>query len=205
MKAFLPYNSTKRLRSVNKPNFTSLRFQRSEDKTNMAEAAQLRAQIDALTQPFQQQTLQVNALQQELSTVKENQTAFHNITTITLHEEISFAITNANEIDLELFKALPKFDGDKNAYRSWRSQVLKVMDDIKSFTGPPRYYSAVGIIRTKVIGTAADILSNHNTKLNFYSIINRLDYTFADQRNLVCVIRRDEKNLTRKKEFIRIR
>lgn len=66
------------------------------------------------------------------------------------------------------------------------------MENIKAFTGHPQYYSAVGIIRTKIVGTVADVLSNHTAEINFCSIINKM-----------CAIRRNEKQVSRKKESIR--
>lgn len=62
------------------------------------------------------------------------------------------------------------------------------MEAIKIFQNHPKYYSALGIMRTKITGPAANVLTNHNTKLNFYSIINRLDYTYADQRPLYVLL-----------------
>ncbi len=122
-------------------------------------------------------------MQNRLSEIESSQ-SFKGVSMVDQHEAIRLHINDPMEIDLELFKALPLFEGNKDQYRSWKSQVWTFMDGIKGFTNHPRYYSALGIVRTKITGAAADILTNHNTKMNFYSIINRLDYTFADQRPL---------------------
>lgn len=147
------------------------------------EIAALKAQITALAINMQSQQ---ESFQQHIETIKRE--SFQQATFVTQHEEVRLALTDPKDIDLELFKALPKFDGDKTQYRSWRNQAWTFMESIKGFMEHPRYYSALGIVRTKIIGSAADILTNHNTKLNFYSIINRLDYTYADQRPLYVLL-----------------
>lgn len=43
---------------------------------------------------------------------------------------------------------------------------------------------SLSIIKSKITGAAANILLNHNTAFNFEAIINRLDYTYCDQRSL---------------------
>lgn len=75
-----------------------------------AEIAALKAQITAL---------QIN-MQQIETTRRET---FQQLTPVTQHEEVRLALTDPKDIDLELFKALPKFDGDKTQYRSWRNQA----------------------------------------------------------------------------------
>lgn len=58
------------------------------------------------------------------------------------------------------------------------------MKYIKEYATAPTYYTALSILHSKIQGEAAKILINHNTKFNFYSIINRCDYTYADQRRV---------------------
>lgn len=100
----------------------------------------------------------------------------------------SSGITNESQINLEVFKTLPIFDGDKKKYRAWRSSAWTHMETIKNFENTPTYYTALAIVRAKIQGVAADILINHNTIFNFYSIINRLDYTYADQRPMYVLL-----------------
>lgn len=142
---------------------------------------QLTAQITMLRDQMQQQitdfTGRIAMLEQQNAPQE-----------LVLYDEVKLNITDPKDIDLGLFKSLPKFDGDKDQYRSWRSQVWTFMEAIKTFQNHPKYYSALGIMRTKITGPAANILTNHNTKLNFYSIINRLDYTYADQRPLYVLL-----------------
>lgn len=100
----------------------------------------------------------------------------------------SSGIINENQINLEVFKILPIFDGDKRKYRAWRSSAWTHMETIKEFGNTPTYYTALAIVRAKIQGVASDILINHNTIFNFYSIINRLDYTYADQRPMYVLL-----------------
>ncbi len=83
---------------------------------------------------------------------------------------------------------LPIFTGDANHYRSWRKRAWTHMENIKDYVTTPTYYTALSIVHSKIQGEAADILINHDTKFNFYSIINRLDYTYADQRPLYVLL-----------------
>ncbi len=48
----------------------------------------------------------------------------------------------------------------------------------------PQYYNCVCIIRAKRTGATSKVLSVNGTQLNFYAIINRLDYTYSDKRPL---------------------
>lgn len=147
------------------------------------QVAQLHAQITALMGTIQ---IQQEEFSRRLASIEQRNIT--QTTAIVDHEDIKLNVQDPREIDLELFKSLPKFDGNQSAYRSWRSQVWTFMEAIKNHSHHPKYYSALGIVRTKITGPAADILTNHNTKMNFYSIINRLDFTFADQRPLYVLL-----------------
>lgn len=58
------------------------------------------------------------------------------------------------------------------------------MDGISNHQNSSRYVEALSIVKSKIQGAAADVLTNHNTIFNFEAIRNRLDYTYADQRPL---------------------
>lgn len=113
-------------------------------------------------------------------------------------EPDNISYTNANDINLDVFKALPVFDGNITKYRVWREDVSRLMDGIRIHRNSNRYVEALSIIKTKIQGAAADVLTNHNTIFNFDAIRNRLDYTYADQRPLY-VLQDEMKRLTQGK------
>lgn len=61
------------------------------------------------------------------------------------------------------------------------------MEHISDFKTHPKYAAALSIIRAKITGTASDILINNNTALNIDAIIDRLDFSYADQRPLYVI------------------
>lgn len=103
---------------------------------------------------------------------------------VTVYTDIVPNYTSPNDIKMTLFQSLPQFKGDIDEYRSWRKQVWNAMDNIKEHTAHNNYFEALGIVRTKITGPASHILINSDTKNNFYAIIDRLDFTYADQRPL---------------------
>ena len=58
------------------------------------------------------------------------------------------------------------------------------MDSISQHINSNKYVGALTIVKSKITGPAADILLNRNTIFNFETILNRLDYTYCDQRPL---------------------
>lgn len=103
------------------------------------------------------------------------------------YTDITTTIDDGNSIQLDSYKSLPEFSGNKNEYRSWREQVVQRMTMISNFKTHPKYEAALGIIRAKITKSASDILINNNTAYNIDAIIERLDFSFADQRPLYVV------------------
>lgn len=97
------------------------------------------------------------------------------------------ALDTGDQIQLDSYKSIPEFSGDKNQYRSWREQVVRRMTMISRFKTHPKYEAALGIIRAKITKVASDILINNNTAYNIDAIIDRLDFSYADQRPLYVV------------------
>lgn len=93
-------------------------------------------------------------------------------------------ITNENQVKLDVFKSLPIFDGDINNYRIWREDATRMMESISDLNNQPIYAQALQIIKTKIQGSAAQLLANHGTIFNFYAIRDRLDKAYADTRPL---------------------
>lgn len=96
-------------------------------------------------------------------------------------------ITSGDQIQLESYKAIPEYSGKQHEYRSWRNQVYRRMKIIREFQTHPKYEAALAIIRAKVTGRAADVLTNNKTPYNIICILKTLDAAYTDQRPLYAV------------------
>lgn len=85
-------------------------------------------------------------------------------------KDITTDITSGDQIQLDTFKVLPEFSGKQHEYRSWRNQVYRRMKLIEKFKDHVKYEAALAIVRAKITGTAADVLSNTRTYFNINSI-----------------------------------
>lgn len=92
--------------------------------TDMAEINELRAHIQQLLIRVRNSENQINQL--------------HPIRTTTQYEDVQTEITSGDQIQLESYRAIPEFSGDKRKYRSWRNQVTRRMDMIRNFTRHPK-------------------------------------------------------------------
>lgn len=115
---------------------------------------------------------------------EEEETARNLVRQTTSYEDVETTINNPEQIQLETYKTIPEFNGDKRVYQSWRNQVIRQMKMIEGFKGHPKYGAALGIIRAKIIGAASDALTNNKTAHNIDAIIERLDASYSDQRPL---------------------
>lgn len=100
------------------------------------------------------------------------------------YDDVNTTIRNPEEIQLETYKSIPIFDGDKRVYQSWRNQVIRQMKMIESFKGHAKYGAALAIVRAKILGAASDALTNNKTAHNIDAIIEQLDASYSDQRPL---------------------
>lgn len=167
----------------NKNNITddlSVSFEGLRISENMAQIAQIEAALAELK-------LKNDALTAKVQTLEECRTTFLNSTKITEYSDITTTYTNGDGIQLDAFKVIPEFNGDKKVYRSWRTQVHKLMTQIADFKAHPKYAAALAIIRAKITKGASDILINNNTAHNIDAIIDRLDFSYADQRPLYVI------------------
>lgn len=101
--------------------------------------------------------------------------------------DITPDITSGDQIQLESYKAIPEFSGKQHEYRSWRNQVVRRMKIIDAFKKHPKYEAALGIVRAKITGAAADIITNNKTPYNIICIIIALDSAYTDQRPLYAI------------------
>lgn len=112
---------------------------------------------------------------------------FQTVKTPSSFEDVKTKVASADQIQLDSYKVIPVFSGEQKQYRSWREQVMRRMELIKPHAGHPKYEAALAIIRAKITDGASDILINNNTAYNIEAIINRLDFSYADQRPLYVV------------------
>lgn len=175
-------------------------FNDSSDLLNLFENLSLQQESDSSSNPTenmeativrleQQMTALLAAnteLTQKLTTLEANQ-ATNRAVTIVEHADIVPVYNSGDSIQLDAFKVIPEFNGDKKIYRSWRSQVLKLMQQIAAFKNHPKYAAALSIIRAKITKAASDILINNNTVHNIDAIIDRLDFSYSDQRPLYVI------------------
>lgn len=143
----------------------------------MGEVKELRTLIEQLQNQFRiSEERQRQLLQQQTAVNDESD-----------DEDITTEITNGDHIQLESYRSIPEFSGDKGKYRSWRNQVTRRMNMIDNCKAHAKYEAALGIIRAKITGSASDVLTNNKTAYNIKAIIKRLDLSFAYQRPLYVV------------------
>lgn len=109
--------------------------------------------------------------------------AFKRFTTtdnLTPYEDVQIDPIVHSKTNLDLAKSIVPFDG--NQYISWRTSVTNCMKIYNLEVGSSNFYTAVNIIRNKVIGRANDVLTSHGTPLNIDAILGRLDLTYDDKR-----------------------
>lgn len=148
---------------------------------------ELRDQLQQITAQIQASEERSRNIENEIARLQEGLNQFNVVQTEPQFEDITIQITSADQIQMESYKSIPEFSGNKNQYRSWRNQVMRQMGIIADFKTHPKYGAALGIIRAKITGAASDVLTNNKTAFNIDAIIKRLDSTYADQRPLYVV------------------
>lgn len=168
--------------------FRNLNLRSDTNTTNNMEAtvARLEAQMAALVATNVDLTQKLNRLETTQATFQAQQPPTTGVT-ITEYTDIVPTYTNGADIQLDAFKVIHEFNGDRRVYRSWRTQVSKMMKQIDGFKTTPKYAAALSIIRAKITGAASDILINNNTAHDIDAIIDRLDFSYADQRPLYVI------------------
>lgn len=176
--------------------FEKLNLQKESDsqKINMdAQITALQNQMAALIANYQvvnttnaELVQELNQLKTTQATLQAQQATTSNVAVVEYTDVVPEYLTG-DSIQLDAFKVIHEFNGDKKVYRSWRTQVEKLMQQIEDFKTHPKYAAALAIIRAKITGPASDILINNNTALNIDAIIDRLDFSYADQRPLYVI------------------
>lgn len=126
---------------------------------------------------------QIDILQAALESLTVRLTVIEKPTTV---EEYKDEVPVATNASLTTIKAMPEFHGKTEEYPSWRNMITTAMKYVAK-TDHETYLNALLMIKSKIRGPAAAILSNHATPLNFDAIIDRLDFSYADQRAMYVV------------------
>lgn len=155
--------------------------------SKMAELMELQAAVEQLLIKLKVSEDRQKTSEDQIAKLNENLNLCQAKPTLLEYEDISTVLTKPEEIQLDSYKSIPEFSGDKTQYRSWREQVIRRMKMIEAFKTHPKYEAALGIIRAKITSAASDILINNNTSYNIEAIIDRLDFSYADQRPLYVV------------------
>lgn len=152
-------------------------------------AAQMNQLAAANAAQMTQLTNTNTELLRKITELEATQAAYQPLPAVTVTEyaDIIPDYATGNDIQLDAFKVIHEFNGDKKVYRSWRTQVSKMMKQIERHVTTPKYAAALAIIRAKITGPASDILINNNTAHNIDAIIDRLDFSYADQRPLYII------------------
>lgn len=153
------------------------------NSNKMTELNELRAQIEKM-----RLMLQTSEERQQKSE-RQNAEFYRNnpVQTMAQYDDISTQITSGDQIQLESYRSIPEFSGNKGQYRSWRNQVTRRMRMINDFKEHPKYEAALGIVRAKITGHASDVITNNKTAYNIEAIIQQLDSSYSDQRPLYVI------------------
>lgn len=146
--------------------------------------------MEQVQEQLQQILMQLRASEERQRACEEQIANFNQhypVKAVVQYEDIATTITSGDQIQLESYRSIPEFNGNKGQYRSWRNQVVRRMQMIDNFRTHPKYEAALGIIRSKITGPASDVLTNNKTAYNAEAIIARLDLSYADQRPLYVI------------------
>lgn len=150
---------------------------------------QLSVFLQNQSQQIQQLQVTIQQLNNELNQMKINST-FQQASQHPHPEEseefqdISLDILDPTKVSLDNFKSLPEFSSVRNQYANWRLAANNAMHLFKNHKDCQRYYEATNIVRNKIVGSAANVLTNSRTPFNFNAFISRLDKSYADNRPL---------------------
>lgn len=147
----------------------------------LANLEALKIQNSELKNAFIQQEKLNNDLLKDISALRQ---ASHIIPEEKILTEVKTNYTSANDIQLDAFKSIPVFDGERANYQLWRDESTRLIAEIEQFNTHPKYATALTIVKSKVQGSAATLLTNHKVIFNFEAIKARLDYTYANQEPL---------------------
>lgn len=156
----------------------------------MANIQQLAEQIRHITAQLQASELKREELEQRVQTMTPQERLILHVTDDDDdcdEPDIEPEIPTGEQIQLESYRSIPEFSGKQHEYRSWRNQVARRMRIIDAHKKHVKYEAALAIIRSKITGAAADVLTNNKTPYNIICILKTLDSAFTDQRPLYAI------------------
>lgn len=130
---------------------------------------------------------QMQTLQQQIAAIKEQVSALDKTPKIEEYKEITVDVKDVKDISLGMFKTLPEFNRERSKYSAWRNLAMNVMKILKEHTATPKYFEALNIVRSKIVGPTSEVMTNYNTVFNFDAIISRLDFTYSDKRPIYII------------------
>ena len=94
--------------------------------------------MEQLIQQMAHLQIALEAVQQENQQLKTSLEQIPINPVVNLAERVA-VYHNPNEINLEIFKSLPTFDGVKNNYRLWREDATRLMNSISQHANTNKY------------------------------------------------------------------
>ena len=160
----------------------------SNIKTNkMAELGEIKALLVQMQQEILLLKNDRQTYKEEVNTLRNNLNELQKVNTLPEHEDNEIVYTSGEQVELRVFSEIPTFSGNRDEYQSWRDLVSRCMKQIDGIKTHPKYNAALTIVRTKVSGLASKVLINNGTKFNINAILDRLDYTYCDQRPMYVI------------------
>lgn len=89
---------------------------------------------------------------------------------------------SGRDLSTKVIESLPQFKGDPSNYQTWRSQVTTAFKKFEGNEGSENYWDALCLLRSKITDEASNMLTSHNTKMNFKGILRRLDLTYGNRK-----------------------
>lgn len=133
-------------------------------------------QLKDIVNQREQQNVPVPVLLNQSNSNQFNESIFEEDTEV---PQIMFESSDMQpDVSLDIFHALPTFDGEKKQYRQWRSMVTTAMTPLINQQTTMRHYEALLIIRKKIVGPAST--NAIDIKFDFVNMINQLDLAYFD-------------------------
>lgn len=103
------------------------------------------------------------------------------------HTDALIKLIKQSEIP-EIIKSIPKFDGNPKRLHFWISHVKDALSIFQDFKDTPFYRIYLHVIRSKLIGEAANVIWMRNVALDWNEMESTLIECFEDRRSLQTLI-----------------
>lgn len=153
----------------------------SRKKTSMDEAT-LQTILNVAIRQATEQTR--TEFQDMIAELNRKITALQAPSVVEEYKEIEIVQGVLCDEPLDIVKSVPEFKGEASKYVSWRQAAVTAHRLFEPYKGSSKYYQAVAILRNKIVESANSVLSTYNTVLNFYAILDRLDFAYSDKTSI---------------------